>query len=153
SLRFRSIPHEQVVQVVTLGSSSQQGNDTSDDLGPANAPDDAGVTPPSLPDLATVRDLAAPPDLTPPPPGTIAKDDFQRPNQPLWGKASDGQTWGAAANTSNTFAIVNKTGQITDVNGNADSAVLGPVATNAEVLVTTTLNTFTNNSETGPLLR
>ncbi len=53
--------------------------------------------------------------MTPPPsptPGSIlAQDTFQRPNQALWGTASDGHTWGGDANTVSVFSIVNTTGR------------------------------------------
>ena len=37
--------------------------------------------------------------------GTIGVDTFQRANQSLWGKASDGQTWGGDANSQGVFSI------------------------------------------------
>ncbi len=85
-------------------------------------------------------------------PGTIlGQDTFQRANQALWGKASDGQTWGGDANTQNAFSIVNNTGQVTN-GSSAYSAVLGPVATDSEVVLTGSASSF-NNSNFGAILR
>lgn len=82
---------------------------------------------------------------------TLAQDTFQRGNQAFWGKASDGQTWGGDANTSSVFSIKNNTGQLS--NGGASySAVLGPTATNAQVLFTGSISTF-NNTNLGAALR
>jgi streptogramin lyase len=85
-------------------------------------------------------------------PGTIlGKDTFQRTNQTFWGTASDGQTWGADANAQNVFSIANNVGQI--ANGNASySAVLGPGASDAEVLLTGSASAF-NNTNFGAILR
>ncbi|TMD40799.1 MAG: hypothetical protein E6I90_14410, partial [Chloroflexi bacterium] len=40
----------------------------------------------------------------------LAQDTFQRNNQRLWDTASDGQTWGGNANSSQSFAIDGQTG-------------------------------------------
>ena len=85
-------------------------------------------------------------------PGTIlGKDTFQRANQTFWGNASDGQSWGADANTQNVFSIVNNVGQVANA-GNAYSAVLGPGASDSEVLLTGSISAF-NNSNFGAILR
>jgi hypothetical protein len=156
SVTYQSVPFSQVTGVVTLGSSSV-GSGGGPDMGSDdNSPgDDGGMQPsPVMNDMAVAPDLAPmPPDLMPPPVVPLAKDDFNRPDQTFWGKASDGQTWGTDANTNNTFSIKTKTGQITDVNGNADTGTLGPVATNVDVLASGALSNFTNNSEIGPILR
>jgi DNA-binding beta-propeller fold protein YncE len=93
------------------------------------------------------------PIVTPTPgPGTIlAQDTFVRANQKFWGKASDGQTWGGDANTQAAFSINNNVGQIANGSG-PYNAVLGPVATNAEVLFTGSVSSFTNNN-LGAVLR
>jgi streptogramin lyase len=85
-------------------------------------------------------------------PGTIlGEDTFQRANQTFWGTASDGQTWGADANAQNVFSIANNVGQI--ANGSASySAVLGPGASDSEVLLTGSASAF-NNSNFGAILR
>ena len=87
-----------------------------------------------------------------PSPGTLlAQDTFQRPNQALWGTASDGHTWGGDANTISVFSIVNNTGQVS--NGSTSySAVLGPVATDAEVLFSGSMSKF-SNTNLGAVLR
>ncbi len=81
------------------------------------------------------------PGVTPSPGTTLAQDTFQRANQQHWGKASDGQTWGGDANTSSVFSIVNNTGQLLN-GGNAYNAVLGPVATDSEVIFSGSLSSF-----------
>ena len=73
----------------------------------------------------------------------LARDTFGRPNQALWGTASDGQTWGGNANTASAFSIVNTTGEISKGNGTYN-AILGPTATDAEVLFSGSLSSFTN---------
>lgn len=88
-------------------------------------------------------------------PGTpvtkLGKDTFQRANQTFWGKASDGQTWGAEANSQNVFSIVNNTGQV--ANGTtAYNAVLGSSASDAEVLFSGSITSF-KSSTVGALLR
>jgi outer membrane protein assembly factor BamB len=88
----------------------------------------------------------------PPPPGTtLAKDTFHRPNQSLWGTASDAHVWGAEANTSALFSINNNAGQVANGSG-PHSAVLGPTATNAEVLFAGSVNTF-SGANMGAVLR
>jgi len=78
----------------------------------------------------------------PPPPGTtLGQDTFQRANQSLWGTASDGQTWGAEANSSSIFSINNNAGQVANGSG-PHSAVLGRTATDADVLFTGSVNNF-----------
>jgi outer membrane protein assembly factor BamB len=80
---------------------------------------------------------------------TIAQDDFQRPNQTHWGTASDGiHTWGADANSLSNFSITNNIGQITGSgsNGTTYNAVLGPTASNAEVVVAGSFTSFGTNT-------
>jgi streptogramin lyase len=87
-----------------------------------------------------------------PSPGTIiAQDTFQRANQTFWGRASDGHTWGGNANSSTAFSIAANTGQVS--NGNANyNAVLGPIATGAQVLFSGSLSNF-NSTNLGAVLR
>ncbi len=91
------------------------------------------------------------PSPTPSPGATIAQDTFQRANQSHWGTASDGLVWAGDANSNNVFSISNKTGQLSN-NGGAYNAILGPTATNADVLVTGSTNKF-SNSNIGAVLR
>jgi hypothetical protein len=88
---------------------------------------------------------------TPTPGSTLGQDSFQRPNQALWGTASDGQTWGGDANAQSAFSIVNNRGQVSN-SATTYSAVLGPVATNAEVLFSGSMSNYTNNN-LGAVLR
>src|SRR5260370_19024085 len=84
--------------------------------------------------------------LPSPTPGTIlAQDTFQRPNQALWGTASDGHTWGGDANTVSAFSILNNTDQISNGNG-IYNAVLGSTATHAEVLFSGSLRSDSNTN-------
>ncbi len=93
------------------------------------------------------------PTITPSPsPVTIlAQDTFQRVNQVYWGTASDGQTWGGAANTQSSFSITNNMGQVSNGSGQY-SALLGPMTTDAEVLFSGSLSSFTK-SNLGAVLR
>jgi hypothetical protein len=81
----------------------------------------------------------------------LAQDTFGRPDQALWGTASDGQTWGAGANTARAFSIANKVGKISSGNGTY-YAVLGPTATDAEVLFSGSISNYAN-SYLGALVR
>jgi streptogramin lyase len=90
------------------------------------------------------------PTVTPSPGATLAQDTFQRINQTYWGKASDGHTWGGDANSSNVFSISGNMGRVS--NGSTSySAVLGPAATNAQVLFSGSISSF-NNSNLGAVL-
>lgn len=91
------------------------------------------------------------PTPTPPPGTVLGQDTFQRANQSLWGKASDGQTWAGEANSLNVFSIVNNAGQV--ANGTTGYyALLGPTATNAEVVFSGSLSSF-KGSNLGAVLR
>ena len=82
----------------------------------------------------------------------MAQDTFQRSNQALWGTASDGQTWGADANTGSVFSIVTNTGRVSNGGTTSYNAILGPVATNAEVMFTGSMSSYTYNN-LGAVLR
>jgi hypothetical protein len=82
----------------------------------------------------------------------LGTDTFSRPNQALWGTASDGQTWGGDANTNSVFSISTNTGRVTNTGGASYSAVLGPNATNTDVQITGSISVFAN-SNFGPVLR
>ncbi len=80
----------------------------------------------------------------------LARDTFQRANQSFWGTASDGHVWQGDASNNPAFSIVNNAGQ---VSGNGSyNAMLGPVVQNAEVVVTSSITSFTNSSSIGVLL-
>jgi hypothetical protein len=105
--------------------------------------------------LATVPDGSASPPPPPPPPPTgavLAQDTFQRPNQPRWGTASDGQTWSGDANTVSAFSIAGNAGQVANTGGASYSAILGPAASDAEVLFSGSMTSY-NNSNVGSVLR
>ena len=81
----------------------------------------------------------------------MAQDTFTRANQAYWGKASDGLTWGGDANSQSPFSIKNNVGQIANGSG-PYNALLGPTATDAEVLFTSSISSFSNNN-LGAVLR
>jgi outer membrane protein assembly factor BamB len=83
----------------------------------------------------------------------IAQDTFQRANQALWGKASDGQTWGADANKLTSFSIVNNAGQIAETSSTNMNAILGPSVNNAEVLVSGSMNKIGGSNNIGVAIR
>ncbi len=93
------------------------------------------------------------PTVTPSPsPVTIlVQDTFQRPNQAYWGTASDGQVWRGAANTQSSFSINNNMGQVSNGSGQYNT-LLGPTSTDAEVLFSGSLSSFTK-SNLGAVLR
>lgn len=83
---------------------------------------------------------------------SLAQDTFARPNQAFWGTASDGNTWGANANSFKVFSINNNTGQVAATASTNYYATLGATATDAEVQFTGSINTFTG-SNMGAVLR
>jgi streptogramin lyase len=100
------------------------------------------VPPPPSPTVSPSPTMSPSPTVSPSPGTTLAQDSFQRANQQHWGKASDGLTWGGNANTSSVFSIVNNAGRLSN-GGNAYNAVLGPVATDSEVIFSGSLSSFT----------
>ena len=110
-----------------------------------------GVTPSPSPTMSLSPTVTPSLTVTPSPGTTLAQDTFQRANQQHWGKASDGQTWGVDANASSVFSIRNNAGQLSN-GGSVYNAVLGPVATNAEVIFSGSMSSF-NNANLGAVLR
>jgi DNA-binding beta-propeller fold protein YncE len=112
-------------------------------------------TPSPSPSVTVTPSPSPSPSVTvtpsPTPASTLAQDTFQRANQTYWGTASDGHTWGGDANKLTVFSISSNTGQVSN-GSNTYNAVLGPVATNAEVLFTGSMSTF-KNTNLGALLR
>ena len=106
---------------------------------PAGTPTPTPLSPPNA--TPTVSPSPSP---SPSPGIVLAQDTFQRANQQYWGTASDGNTWGGYANTNTAFSIQNNTGQVANTSGTYD-AVLGPSATDAEVLFTGSTSSFTKN--------
>jgi hypothetical protein len=82
---------------------------------------------------------------------TLSQDTFQRPDQSLWGTASDGNIWSGDANKSSVFSISGNTGQISNGSG-LYNALLGPVTTDADVLFSGSISAFTNTN-LGAVLR
>jgi hypothetical protein len=91
----------------------------------------------------------------------LAMDNFNRPDQPLWGMSSDNRMWGGDANTKNQiFSIVGKAGQIAHSQGqNTFNALLGPNLgpnkDNVQVLLQGSINHFAagGQSNIGAVLR
>jgi len=101
-----------------------------------------GETPSPSPTVSPSTTVTPSPTVSPSPVTTLARDTFQRSSRQYWGQASDGQTWGADANSSNVFSINNNIGQL--ANGSTVySAVLGPVATDSEVIFSGSMSSFT----------
>ena len=115
---------------------------------PAGTPTPTPLNPPNA---TPTPSTTVSPSPSPSPGITLAQDTFQRANQKFWGTASDGNTWGGYANTNAAFSIQNNTGQVANSSGAYD-AVLGPSATDAEVLFTGSTSSFTKN-DVGALLR
>jgi hypothetical protein len=86
-------------------------------------------------------------------PGTmvLAQDTFARPNQPLWGTASNGEMWSADAAQSPAFSIVNHAGLVSNGSGIFD-AILGTRTADSEVLFSGSVSRFPA-SNMGALLR
>ena len=82
---------------------------------------------------------ARPPILATP---FIARDDFERADQSLWGRASDGQLWSGDANSRSAFRISSTNGVIADSSpgGNSYEGLLGPATTSANVLVVASMD-------------
>lgn len=77
----------------------------------------------------------------------LATDTFQRPNQALWGIASDKRTWQGDANIQNQiFSVVGATGQVAHGQGTFN-ALLGPNKDNIEVLLQGSINHFAANGQ------
>lgn len=138
------VPHAQVAQGVLLtpGGVVPMGGD-----GGGGAVDMAGGgavdlgSPPSSGDMAT---------------NVLAADTFHRPPQAGWGTASDGQPWGADANTSAAFSIAGNSGVMAPAATGFQTAALGPTVRDADVLLTASLSTFANgtsNNELAAMLR
>ena len=109
-------------------------------------------TPTSTPTPTATPTNTPTPTPTPTSGTTLGTDTFQRPNQALWGTASDGQTWGGDANSRSVFSISGNTGLVTNTGSSSYSAVLGPTATNAEVYATASLSSL-SSSNFGAVLR
>jgi serine/threonine protein kinase len=85
---------------------------------------------------------------------TLANDTFHRPDQTLWGTASDGLQWGGDVNTSQDCTITALKGQIVRSESGVSyyTGVLGPSFANGEVLVSGSISQY-NPSHLGAILR
>lgn len=110
-----------------------------------------GSSPSPSPTLAPSPTTSPSPTVSPTPGTTLAQDTFQRANQKFWGTASDGLVWGGDANSSSIFSIVNNTGQLANGGSTPYNAVLGPVATDSEVIFSGSFSNF-NNTNLGAVL-
>jgi serine/threonine protein kinase len=99
----------------------------------------------------TTRPTATYPAAVPTP---LAQDTFHRLDQQFWGTASDGHPWEQDAATLPDFSIAGQSGQIyrTAQGLSFYTAILGPIITNAEVIVRGSLSQF-NGSHIGAVLR
>ena len=132
------------------------GTPTPTPLNPPNStptatPSSTSTTTPTVTATTVTPSPTVSPTVSPTPGTTIAQDTFTRANQKYWGTASDGLQWGGDANTQAAFSIHSNTGQITGGNG-IYNAVLGPSATDAEVLFTGSMSNFSSGN-LGAVLR
>jgi streptogramin lyase len=104
-----------------------------------------GVTPTPTKTATSTTTTTPTPTTTPVAGATLGQDTFQRANQSLWGKASDGHTWAGDANSSSVFSLSANQGKIAN-GGGSYSAVLGATAANSEVVFTGSINSFSNNN-------
>lgn len=81
----------------------------------------------------------------------LAQDTFARADQPLWGTASNGQTWGADAAKAPAFSIANHAGVVSNASGIFD-AILGPRTGDSQVVFSGSISHFTA-SNMGVVLR
>src|SRR3989440_521622 len=108
------------------------------------------AAPPVSPSPSPSPTVTVTPSPTPTPGARLAQDTFQHPNQAHSGTASDGNTWGGDANTQSVFSISNNMGQVSNGSG-IYSAVLGPTASNAAVLFTGSMSSFSKPNLGGVL--
>jgi len=103
---------------------------------------------------SSVRATFTPTPVTSPlSPALLAQDTFARPDQPFWGRASDGMAWGGDANSNPAFAIQGGQGTITGGTG-FFTALLGPGEASAEVEVSASLSRFNGGRDNlGAVLR
>ncbi|HSW88361.1 MAG TPA: hypothetical protein VLG12_04310 [Candidatus Saccharimonadales bacterium] len=113
-----------------------------------------GIVTPTISSGSTVTPTLSPTITltpTPNPTGTIAQDTFIRANQSHWGTASDGHAWSSDAATNAIFTITNNTGQVKS-GSTAYNAIIGNSATNAQILFSGSMNSF-SNANMGSVLR
>lgn len=106
----------------------------------------------TIPPTPTPAATATTPAVMPAWMSILARDTFQRGDQPLWGLASDGQMWGGDANTSPVFSIAGNAGEVTGGQG-IFNAILGQANTNTEAVVTASISHFASGVNIGAVLR
>ena len=114
------------------------------------------LLPPDHP-VATIPPVATPMTGLPTPTTMtlriLAQDTFQRPDQALWGRASDGQSWAGDANAQvQSFFIAGSQGVIMHAKGTLN-AMLGPVSSNVEVLTSGSVSHFGKTINLGVVVR
>lgn len=82
----------------------------------------------------------------------FAQDTFQRTDQPLWGIASDQQSWEGNAQNHPAFSIVENNGRIATTE-RFETALLGPTSNNIEIHALARINRFDGKSAFGVVLR
>jgi serine/threonine protein kinase len=82
----------------------------------------------------------------------LARDTFQRHDQTLWGRASDGHQWEGDANRHPAFSIAGGRGRIAKGKGTLN-ALLGPANNDSEILVSAAINSFADDVNFGVVLR
>jgi hypothetical protein len=82
----------------------------------------------------------------------LARDTFQRNDQPLWGTTSEEQSWDGDANINGAFSISNHAGLVSKAGNTHCNAILGDTVPDAEVYVTGWISSFVN-SNFGAVLR
>lgn len=125
---FSVIPPKTVTPALTTESGGQ--------LTPTSS---VPQTPPQIPPTATPS-LPSPTPLTTATIHVLAQDTFARPDQPLWGIATDRHVWSADANASPAFSIEGGQGIIEGTG--IFTALLGPRVTTSAVLATGSLDLY-----------
>src|SRR5579859_5856734 len=100
------------------------------------------VTPSPPPTRQATSPRAAPSPVRPPASPTVIHDSFARPDQPCWGRTTDGHAWEGDASMCDVFQIQGSTGQIVAGSSGAYTALVGPAAPHERVLATMTITDF-----------
>jgi hypothetical protein len=125
---------------------------------PTPTPTDTPTPTPTDTPTPTITPTPTPTNTPTPTPtplsNSIGQDTFVRPNQTLWGTASDGQAWTGDANTLNMFSIASNVGKInnTTSGGVNYNAILGTSVTDAQILFSGSISSF-SSSNLGGVLR
>src|SRR5204862_4344183 len=82
----------------------------------------------------------------------LAIDTFQRADQALWGRASDGHQWGGDANVKTFVSIQGGKGRVALGQGPLD-AVIGLPVDSVDITMSGSVNQFGNAANLGVVLR